>query len=191
MRVPALVFCGTQKPEGSRIRIKLAPLLPDTIYEFRVAYKNACGLSEYSLPSRRAKTNRARFPAKPQPPTVVHLGTDEATVLLDFSLEDQGSEPVTHFVIEGKDTAKGFSREDRVEFKYPPRVNNEGVELNDKAFAKAVERALTYVVKDLVSLTFYQFRARGESLCGLGPWSEFTEPHKTKALDTNTKVVVR
>ena len=42
--------------------MKFSNLLPDTIFEFRVAYRNQRGLSEYSLPSRRAKTNRARLP---------------------------------------------------------------------------------------------------------------------------------
>ena len=62
----------TDKPTGSRILMKFINLLPDTIFEFRVAYRNQRGLSEYSLPSRRAKTNRARLPGLSAPPSLTN-----------------------------------------------------------------------------------------------------------------------
>lgn len=42
-----------QKPEGSRVRIVVQRLSADTVYEFRVACRNAAGRSIYSEPSMR------------------------------------------------------------------------------------------------------------------------------------------
>jgi hypothetical protein len=174
------------KPEGSRVQMRFVNLLPDTIYEFRVAYRSASGLSEYSLPSRRAKTNRARLPGKSKPPGILSFTCTEVTLLLD--LPSPGGEPITHLTVESKDTQKGFSREDRYEFKPPQRVNHEGVELTDRVMQKLTEKALTVTVKDLVPMTYYQLRAKAESVCGFGAYSEFTEPVKLPAMDGTGKV---
>ena len=99
-----------------------------------------------------------------------------------------GGEPISHFTIESKDTQKGFTREDKYDFKPAKQVNNEGVELGDRAFANAIEKSLTFTVKNLVPQTYYQFRAKAESLCGFGPASDFTEPLKWPAIDVKLQV---
>ena len=99
-----------------------------------------------------------------------------------------GGEPISHFTIESKDTQKGFTREDKYDFKPAKQVNNEGVELGDRAFANAIEKSLTFTVKNLVPQTYYQFRAKAESLCGFGPASDFTEPLKLPAIDVKLQV---
>ena len=41
------------------IQFSVRNLLPKSVYEFRVAYRNASGASEFSTVSKRARTNKA------------------------------------------------------------------------------------------------------------------------------------
>ena len=89
-----------------------------------------------------------------------------------------GGEPISHFTIESKDTQKGFTREDKYEFKPAKLINDEGVELGDRAFANAIEKSLTFTVKNLIPQTYYQLRSKDRKSD-----SEFTERLKSQVLN--------
>lgn len=147
-------------------------MTPDTIYEFRVAYRNDAGNSDYSLPSRRAKTNHAELPSVCNIPTILEVGVGTVKMLLD--LPHMGIEPVTVFIVEAKDSLSGFGVEHHLQYQNP--VSKEGIILNAKAQMKRDEQSRTFVIKELKVNTHYKFRVRAESDCGMGPYSQFTDP---------------
>lgn len=49
----AVALVVEQRPDGSLIEFSVEGLSQDTLFEFRVRYKNSAGFSPYSLPSHR------------------------------------------------------------------------------------------------------------------------------------------
>jgi Fibronectin type III domain len=169
------------KPEGSLVQVTMRDLLPNTIYEFRVSYKNNNGATEYSIPCRRAKTNHAKPPAAGAAPTILEVSAESVVIILD--LPDPGCEPITHFEVESKDVQKGFTREEIFEY-HPKRFEDKsGMELNERAIEKLRQQALTVHINNLVPMTYYQFRAKAVNMCGAGQPSDYTEPLRLPALD--------
>jgi Fibronectin type III domain len=169
------------KPEGSLVQVTMRDLLPNTIYEFRVSYKNNNGPTEYSIPCRRAKTNHAKPPAAGAAPTILEVSAESVVILLD--LPDPGCEEITHFEVESKDVQKGFTREEIFDY-HPKRFEDKsGMELNERAIEKLRQKALTVHISNLVPMTYYQFRAKAVNMCGPGAPSDYTEPLRLPALE--------
>lgn len=140
-----------EKPEGEVIEFDADGLEAGTIYEFRVAFQNAVGLSEWSIPSRRAKTNRDAAPAEGRPPVFQLISATYVDLLVD--VPNQGGAPIDEFIIESRDVARN--------------VIKATVHPYDGENSK-------YRIIGLTAGSMVQFRARAINRIGEGPSSHWT-----------------
>ena len=148
------------KPEGSLVRVVIADLQPDTIYEFRVACRNKAGFSAYSNPSHRAKTNKARLPGPPV--EFVITDVSETEVVFMAAWNEHGGAYIDKYSAEM--LRKGPSERSFAVVWDRPEPLSAPLGPVTLSIAEHIHRA-----------TMYQFRVRAESSLGRGPFSEWTE----------------
>jgi len=142
------------KPEGSKINFSLHNLDPDTVYETRVCFHNLSGVSVYSMPSHRAKTNRAEVPGQSMPPRLHQIGETSCVIILD--VPGQGGAPIVSFTVEQRDMNEGGL------VKEFPYVVTDKYELLEGPHIE---------LKELTPGSSYQFKSRAENIVGKGPFS--------------------
>ena len=176
------------KPEGSKLRIHMSDLNSNTLYEFRVSYKNYMGSGMISEPSHRAKTNAALPPEPPTEFSIIEsilveaegsdVNSNSALVNFGASFDRQGGAYIVQYVIQCRNIT----------------VDKQELEAGtDKANSAAVHYAvfkrspsnaslenLHFTVKDLMCGHSYQFRIRADNEGrdqGIpdGVYSEWTE----------------
>ena len=141
------------RPEGSLIQFPVEDLLPNQVYEFRVAFRNVNGLSQYTPPSHRAKTNRAEAPKQCIPPTVLHFASSSAQLLLQ--IPSPGGAPVTELIVETRNLDTNEVARDS--------FTREKDALKDQKI----------IIAGLIPGGYYHFRAQAVNLVGMGmfsPW---------------------
>lgn len=148
------------KPEGSLVRVVISDLQPDTIYEFRVACRNAAGFSAYSNPSHRAKTNKARLPGPPVEFVITEVSETEVVFMAAWN--EHGGAYIDRYSAEM--LRKGASeRSFSVVWDRP------------EPLSAPLGPITLSIAEHIHKATFYQFRVRAESSLGRGPYSEWTE----------------
>ena len=141
------------KPQGSKIRFIVDQLKPNTVYEFRLQYVNESGSSQFSLPSHRAKTNRAEVPAVSLPPKTQEISAK--SVVLSLHVPPQGGAPITSFTIEYRDIDFSTIKQEILKLK-------EGTVLTERPLM---------TIYSLRPGGTYQFKSRAENLVGAGDFS--------------------
>jgi len=163
------------KPQGSKIRFVVDQLKPNTVYEFRLQYVNEAGSSQFSLPSHRAKTNRAEVPAVSLPPITHEILAK--SVVLSLHVPQQGGAPINCFTIEYRDV--DYST-----------VKQEIFKLKDGTVV--TERPLMTIYSLRPGGT-YQFKSRAENLVGAGDFSVWGDdvvmPELSKADSLKTEAM--
>eukprot|EP00596_Hydrurales_sp_CCMP1899_P009696 CAMPEP_0119051514 /NCGR_PEP_ID=MMETSP1177-20130426/73098_1 /TAXON_ID=2985 /ORGANISM="Ochromonas sp, Strain CCMP1899" /LENGTH=1331 /DNA_ID=CAMNT_0007030729 /DNA_START=428 /DNA_END=4420 /DNA_ORIENTATION=- len=153
--------------EGSRISFVMEDLLSNSVYEFRVSFRNSTGGSEYSMPSRRAKTNRSNLPGTPNPPLLIDMDSYSVTLLLDLPL--CGSDKILHFIVEMKDVKRNIITEEVFVYNAPSDI----FEIGESGSSNTIH--LTYKKDELISHHVYCFRSKAESLVGRGEMSDWSQ----------------
>jgi hypothetical protein len=125
------------------------------------------GSSEYSMPSRRAKTNRSNIPGTPKPPLLIEMNSDSVTLLLDLPL--CGSDKILHFIIEMKDMKRNITTEEIFVYNAPSDV----FKIGETGSSNTTH--LTFKKDELISHHVYCFRSKAESLVGRGEVSEWSQ----------------
>jgi len=149
------------KPDGSLVRVWIDRLESDTIYEFRVAVKNAAGFSAYSNPSHRAKTNKARTPGPPSVFLIADVTSTQVTFTVNWAL--QGGAPIDMYLAEmlrKGDKEKTF----RIKWERP-----------GPPYANPHEPVALSITDHLQPGQLYQWRMCAENEVGSGPWSEWSD----------------
>jgi hypothetical protein len=146
-------------PKISFMRVIIDNLEPNTIYEFRFSYRNESGFSDYSLPSQRAKTNKADTPQQPMVPKILQYSN--RNINMELIIPYPGGAPIHQIDIEMQDVDRLiFSTES---FSYNSLILDEN---NCKT---------TVTINDLRPGTFYLFRMRAVNRVGPGNFSEWTD----------------
>ena len=162
------------KPDGSRFRFKMLDCPADTVFEFRICYRNESGMSVYSPPSHRAKTNRAEVPHISDPPKIVEAYNE--SILVELHVPQQGGSPITEFVIEMKDiSGEDGLREELYSVKDAHDLTHKNPQIR---FIHVRPGGIYYV------------RARAGNIIGLGDWSVWSDEilmPETVAVDKLTK----
>ena len=164
-------------------------MLPNTVYEFRVGYKNETGSSEYSLSSRRARTNRATLPTQSNPPSILEFSSSSAIILLDLPIA--GSDVIIQFIVETKDTRRNYVRQEI--FVYNPsltststsntnstntpqkRVSIVGIKTKQQQQQLLQQAPLTFTIENLIPRNGHCFRSWAVTGVGTGPPSNWSE----------------
>ena len=98
------------KPEGSKIAWTVSGLSSNVVYEFRISFSNSSGPSHYSMPSLRAKTNKADPPGLCNQPQIV--GIVDTSVIIEITVPEKGGAPINEFPLEIRDVDVSSIRED-------------------------------------------------------------------------------
>ncbi|KAF8564968.1 hypothetical protein P879_07292, partial [Paragonimus westermani] len=144
----------SEKDTTSTYTITVTGLVPDNVYEFRVAAENLDNLvSEFSPPSHRASTQVPfSLPGKPSRPEVKNV-TEKSATLIWKAPYDDGGDSVKHYLVQ---------------------YNNTGSPHWETVSEKPVD--LEFTVLHLQPDQEYSFRVAAVNTAGPGPWSEATEP---------------
>lgn len=129
------------------------------MYEIRVRFVNVAGVSQFSTPSHRAKTNKALPPDPCTVPTIVSFG--KSYVILEISIPKEGGCPIRLFTIEILNLEENITTVSNHSFSEP--------DFEDK---------IRYRIQGLVSNNSYIFRCKGESEVGPGGFSPWTQEVK-------------
>jgi hypothetical protein len=151
------------KPDGSLVRVWIDRLESDTVYEFRVSVRNAAGFSDYSNPSHRSKTNKARTPGPPSDFTIIEVTPSLVTFTANWTM--QGGAYIDMYLAEMlRKSENGNEKTFRVKWERPgPPYDNP-------------HQSVTLTITDhLHPGEVYQWRVCAENEIGSGPWSEWTE----------------
>lgn len=153
-KVVSATVAEKAKPEGSKFAFVANNLESNTVYEFRIAFRNATGLSLYSIPSLRAKTNKAEAPKIPLPPRIASILPSAVHLLLDIPAP--GGSPVTHLVVEAREMEANVTTTER--------------------FVKtSTSKEQSIYLANLRSTKSYVFRSRADNLVGAGEYSVWTD----------------
>ena len=148
------------KPDGSVVRVVIGELQPDTIYEFRVACRNAAGFSPYSNPSHRAKTNKARLPSAPAEFYISDVNEHEVALVASWT--EHGGAYIDRYSAEML-RKTGGERTFAVVWDRPAPLS------------APLGPVVLSIAEHIHKATIYQFRVRAESDLGRGPFSEWSE----------------
>lgn len=129
-------------------------LAPNTLYEFKMQFINKSGISDWSPPSHRAKTNRAEVPEVSKEPEIVEIM--DQVVQISLHVPPQGGAPITSFTIEMRDL------DEIGELRTEKHVVRDKKEL--------LSRPLVFI-EDLKKGGSFQFRSRAENIVGAGEFS--------------------
>ena len=172
------VFMGTPI-----CKYKVASLLTNTHYHFRIRAHNLLGWGPYSGISEQILTLRAFAPLTPASPMYSSGNSTSITVrAVPFGNLADGGEPITGW-----------------DFQY--RIANSGIAWIPFSGGSAkstspymeVARGTSATVVGLESNRQYEFRVRGRNVIGYGPWSAGSEPMSTLSgisIAPSTPVVV-
>jgi hypothetical protein len=108
----ALPFGSLQKPEGKKFTFEVNPLEANTLYEFRLAFKNETGRSEYGIPSQRAKTRLPQVPDKCKAPRTMDLMP--TFILINFYHPSNGGSPILNFTLNLENVNEGTTKAIRI-----------------------------------------------------------------------------
>lgn len=133
--------------------------MQDTMYEIRVRFVNAAGVSEFSTPSHRAKTNKALPPDPCIVPTIVTYGP--TYIILEITIPNEGGCPIRMFSIEILNLEENLTTISNHSFSEPDYENK-----------------IKYRIQGLIPNNSYIFRCRSESEVGSGGFSPWTEEVK-------------
>ena len=147
------------KPDGSRFRFKMLDCPADTVFEFRICYRNDAGISVYSPPSHRAKTNRAEVPHMSDSPKIVEALNE--SILVELHVPQQGGSPITEFVVEMKDiSGEDGLREELYDVKDSHELAHKSPQIR---------------FKNVRPGGIYYIRSRAGNIIGLGEWSVWSD----------------
>jgi hypothetical protein len=134
-------------------------------------YINKSGISDWSPPSHRAKTNRAEVPEVSKDPEIVEVM--DQVVQIALHVPPQGGAPITSFTIEMRDL------DEIGELRTEKHVVRDKKEL--------LSRPLVFI-EDLKKGGSFQFRSRAENIVGSGEFSlwsiEANTPEEVKSKKT-------
>ena len=144
------------------MQITIDDLRDDTVYEFKVSYSNDTGISSYSDPSHRAKTNKAN---PPEPPTVftptdilpvIRDAPEKGVVIFRATFERHGGAHISQYIIDVRnididkeEQAAGISPDDS-------QAYHQVFFYRENHFASMKD--LVFRVQDLLPGNTYQFR---------------------------------
>ena len=103
-----------RKPKGALVSFECPGLECNTLYEFRVSCSNAVGLSEFSIPSVRAKTKKDSAPGAGRPPILQDVSS--AYVTLELDVPPAGGGPIEAFLIDIHDLEKDIIQTRQLKF---------------------------------------------------------------------------